>query len=425
MNTKIAQSPTRQWISIFSIIFAGEIIFSLPFHLARFFRPTFLNSFELTNTELGDIFAFYGLVAMLAYFPGGYLADRFSARKLMSFALIATGIGGLYLSSFPSTTNLKLLFAYWGLTTILFFWSAMIKLTRDVASHDNQGKAFGLLEGGRGLVAASLASIGVWLLSIVLPDSIASLTGEQRLVAMRLIIYYYTALTLLAGIIIWSIIVDVEQTNPKDQVVLPIRDSLSSLSNPLVWYQAAIVFCAYCGFKGLDYFGLYLVNIYDYSEIESSQLIANSSFIRPIAAIAAGILADKWLPSKLLGYSFMLACVSYALFLLLNSSTSPTFLMGNVLFCFVLIFALRAVYFALIEQAQVARNMTGISVGIISVIGFTPDVFFAPLAGRLLDNPDTLVGFQHFFISLMFIAFCGAIVTYLLARRIRTHDRTN
>ena len=42
---------------ILIIILAGELIFALPFHLARFFRPTFLQAFELTNTQLGDIFA--------------------------------------------------------------------------------------------------------------------------------------------------------------------------------------------------------------------------------------------------------------------------------------------------------------------------------------------------------------------------------
>ncbi|RLD31329.1 MAG: MFS transporter, partial [Bacteroidetes bacterium] len=76
-----------RWFVIFSLVFAGEMIFSLPFHVARFFRPTLLDVFNLTNTELGDIIAVYGITAMLAYFPGGALADRFSARKLMTLSL--------------------------------------------------------------------------------------------------------------------------------------------------------------------------------------------------------------------------------------------------------------------------------------------------------------------------------------------------
>ncbi len=415
-------SVAKQWGMIACIIFAGEIIFSLPFHLARFFRPTFLNSFELSNTQLGDIFAFYGVVAMLAYFPGGYLADRYSARKLMSLALIATAAGGLYLASFPTIFGLKLLFAYWGVTTILFFWSAMIKITRDVASHQNQGKAFGLLDGGRGLVAATMASVAVLLIIQFFPGAIDELADEQRLGAMRLTIYYYSALTLIAGVLIWFIVYDTGTSVETCREKTTIPAFAAPASNPMVWYQAGIVFCAYCGFKGLDYFGLYLVEAYHFTELESSELIAHSSFIRPVAAISAGYLADKFLPSKVLSVSFAFAALSYVLFIMFDESTSSLFLFVNIIFCFIIIFALRAVYFALLEQTQIAKSSTGISVGIISVVGFTPDIFFAPFAGRLLDNPDTLVGFQYFYSTLLALAITGMIIAYRLTRPVATHS---
>ena len=57
------------------------MIFSLPFHLTRYFRPTILEAFAITNSELGDAFAIYGLTAMISYFPGGILADKFSIRR--------------------------------------------------------------------------------------------------------------------------------------------------------------------------------------------------------------------------------------------------------------------------------------------------------------------------------------------------------
>jgi hypothetical protein len=50
-----------------ALILAGELIFGLPFHTARFFRPTYLEAFGFSNTQLGDIFAVYGVTAMLAY----------------------------------------------------------------------------------------------------------------------------------------------------------------------------------------------------------------------------------------------------------------------------------------------------------------------------------------------------------------------
>ena len=87
------KSTKSNWLILFSLIFAGEMIFGLPFHIARFFRPTLLESFGLSNTNLGDIFAFYGITAMISYLPGGILADRFSTRKMLTFSLITTAFG--------------------------------------------------------------------------------------------------------------------------------------------------------------------------------------------------------------------------------------------------------------------------------------------------------------------------------------------
>ena len=114
--------PTgKRYATLLALIFAGEVMFSLPFHIPRFFRPTMLDVFQLSNTQLGDIFAMYGVVALLAYFPGGTLADRFNARTLIALSLVATSLGGFYLYTIPTLTGLYALFAYWGLTSILLF----------------------------------------------------------------------------------------------------------------------------------------------------------------------------------------------------------------------------------------------------------------------------------------------------------------
>ena len=66
-----------------------------------------------------------------AYFPSGVIADHFSSRKLMSFSLFATGMGGFYFVTIPGQMGLSLLFGYWGITNILLFWAAMIRATRE------------------------------------------------------------------------------------------------------------------------------------------------------------------------------------------------------------------------------------------------------------------------------------------------------
>jgi hypothetical protein len=140
----------RRILHMLVLVLAGELIFSLPFHTARFFRPTLLDAFAFSNTELGDAFAVYGLTAMLSYFPGGALADRFAARKLMSLSLLATAAGGLYMATLPGFLPMTLLYGYWGVTTIFLFWGAMIRAAREWGGRASQGMAFGILDGGRG-----------------------------------------------------------------------------------------------------------------------------------------------------------------------------------------------------------------------------------------------------------------------------------
>ena len=133
--------------------------------MARVFRPTFLAVFDLNNVELGSLFSVYGIVALFSYIFGGTLADKFLPRKLISASLILTSIGGLVLVNYPSLIVLHILYGYWGFTTVFLFWGAMIKGTRIWGGSKNQGQAFGFLDGGRGLTAALMGSIGVAIFS--------------------------------------------------------------------------------------------------------------------------------------------------------------------------------------------------------------------------------------------------------------------
>ena len=79
-----AKNNTRNKVALLTIILAGEAIFFLPFVLARIFRPTLLNVFEITNLELGVAFSVYGIVAMASYFFGVSLREglkMFSSMK--------------------------------------------------------------------------------------------------------------------------------------------------------------------------------------------------------------------------------------------------------------------------------------------------------------------------------------------------------
>ncbi len=406
----------NQWLIIFCLVYAGEMIFSLPFHIPRFFRPTVLDVFDLNNAELGDIFAVYGIIAMLAYFPGGVIADHFSARKLMTASLVATALGGIYLAQIPSGSGLSFLFGYWGLTSILLFWAAMIKVTREWGGSDKQGSAFGILDGGRGLVAAGAASIAVWMFSLVLPANIETLTPLQQQNAIESVIYFYTVMTLIAALLIWWIIPEV--SGDSHSVRSPSFTGITEvLKQRVVWLQAIIIICAYSGYKGIDYYALYARDVLAMNEVESAQFTTIAAYLRPVAAVATGFIVDRYIASRVIVIFFSVLFGSYIILSFASpASYGINLIYVNTIITFVAVYGIRGVYFALIEETKIASNVTGTAVGLISVIGFTPDVFFAPIAGRILDASPGVTGLQNYFLMLSGFAIVGMLASLILAR---------
>ena len=392
------------------LIVAGEAVFSLPFHVARFFRPTVLHVFEFTNTELGAVQAVYGVVAMLAYFPGGLLADRFSTRRLLTGSLLCTSLGGLYFASVPGYGGMWWLFAYWGLTTILLFWGALIRATREWGGPDKQGRAYGLLDGGRGLFAAVVAASAVFVFQALLPDDPTSATMGERAEALRNVILVYTATTAGAGLLCWLFIPERESRAGDRTHVLRNIGKVTRLR--AVWLQALIVVSAYVGYKGIDNYSLFAVEAYGMNEVEGAQVTAISAWVRPVAAIAAGLLGDRFTSSRVSALCFATMVASYLWFGLTEPVPSaPWAFYANVLVSCAAVFGLRGVYFALFEEGSVPLQTTGTAVGLVSVIGYTPDVFVALVGGWLLDRSPGVAGHQHFFLFLCVFAVIGLVAS--------------
>ena len=407
------------------LILAGEAVFALPFHVARFFRPTVLEVFALSNTELGAAQGVYGILAMLAYFPGGPLADRFSARKLLALSLWSTAAGGLYMATFPGFAGALLLWGFFGVTTILLFWAALIRATREWGDDDEQGRTYGLLDGGRGLLAAVLASIAVVFFGLLFPDGYSSATFEEKREALRAVILGYTLVTAAIGAFVWYAIPESGRTgssgvvrwNPdQENVWLHI---VRVLRMPAVWLQAVVVMCAYVGYKGFDNYALFAVEGYGLDEVEAARVVAIGSWMRPVAAIGAGFLGDRFTISRMTAIAFALLLVS-DLFFAINSPLPATawILLANTLIACSAIFGLRGLYFALFEEAKVPAAVTGTAVGIVSVLGFTPDIFVSYVGGVLLDRSPGLIGHQHFFWFLAAFAATGLAAACMLMRRL-------
>ncbi len=399
-----------------ALVVAGEAIFGLPFLVARVFRPTLLDVFGITNLQLGTAFSAYGVVAMLAYFPGGTLADRFSARKMMTVALLVTALGGAWYATAPGLVGLRILFGFWGLTTILLFWAAMIRATRDWGGSSGQGAAFGILDGGRGLLAAVLASVTVAVFGALLPEDAAAATLEQRAAALKQVIWIFMGMTLVAAWLVWVCVPgeESEASSPRGEKKLSWSKVGSVLKNPAVWLQGMIVVTAYTGYKGMDDLSLFARDVYGFDDVRAAGVSAVSFWVRPFAALAAGLVGDKvGGPRTILGCFLLMFVGDSFVALGLLDPTAPWMLFTMVVAIGAAVFGLRGLYFAIFDEAGVSAALTGTAVGLVSVVGYTPDIFMGPLNGYLTDTYPGALGHRYFFGALAGFAFLGLCCTLI------------
>ncbi len=418
------QKPIRQpFYLILIIILAGEAIFILPFVLSRIFGETFLEVFHLTNYQQGICFFVYGIVALISYLLGGGLADRFKPNILISTALILTAFGGFALATYPSFFILKVIFGYWGFTTIFLFWSPMIKATRIWGGSTNQGKAFGFLDGGRGLVAAGIGTIGILIYDILVGDHLAETTLEERKAAFSTVVITSSAIVGAVGVIVFFFLkykaVDDGKVYSNPQKIT--RSDLVAVSKlPSVWWLMLIILCAYVGYKMTDNYALYASTVMKFDQIEATKIATVLLYLRPVVGVTIGFLADRTNPSKwmIIGFAAMIIGASLFSSGLITESFYAFFFL-SLLTTVLGVYAVRVLYFAAMEEGKIPLALTGTAVGVISFVGYTPDIFFGLVKGYFLDQNTNITGHQHVFMFFGVFAILGLIASIGFYRTVK------
>ena len=415
MNREI---NNKKFLILTLLILSGEFIYFLPYVLSRVFRPTFLDVFQLNNFQLGSLFSVYGVVALLSYIYGGVITDRYSPRKLMSSALFLTALGGLVLASYPSYQTLQILYGYWGFTSVFLFWGAMIKATRLWGGDNNQGKAFGFLDGGRGIVAASMGSIGVFVFTIVLTSDIESASVLERQEAFRYVILLSSFMVAFIGLLVLIFLRNMEDKNTNFELPLNTLTNIKGvLKNESIWLLMLIIMCAYVGYKVTDIYSLYASEVMLYDQIEAAEVGALQLYLRPIVCIAIGLLADRtknmfWI---IFGFVTMLIGALIFSFGIIKPDMNFIFFLSLVILA-IGTYSIRALYFAVLKEANIAFALTGTAVGIISVVGYSPDIFAGPIMGYLLDENPGIIVHQYVYFMLVIFSIIGLIASIRFAR---------
>ncbi len=175
-----------------------------------------------------------------------------------------------------------------------------------------------------------------------------------------------------------------------------------------------IILCAYVGYKITDVFSLYAKDVMQYNQVEAAQVGTFLLFIRPVIGVLIGVLADRTQTTYWMVISFIISFVGAVLFALgiITLSATALFFIG-ILIIASGVYAARSLYFAVMKQGKIPILYTGTAVGLISLIGYTPDIFAGPAMGFLLDNSPGLTGHQHVFWMLATFSCIGGITAWI------------
>lgn len=398
------KSNVKRFLIIFILAFGTTAMYSLPYMKSSFYDPM-QQALALSHTQIGNLLSLYGLVGMVSYFIGGWFADRFSVRKLITFSLIASGLLGFYFSTFPSYNMILLIFVLWGFTTILTFFSASVKVVRMQGSESEQGRIFGFYEGLSGVSGTLISFIGLYFFG-----KFAEIT-----IGFKYVVWLYSAASIICGILLFFLVEEKKDTGASDEG-LSIKSLLKVVTMPKAWLIGLIIFSTYLVFSSLTYLSPYLSEVYVMPmTLVSALSIIRTYVIKMGASPVAGVITDKVGSSiRVMFVGFILMTISTAAYLVIPKSAGFIWIaVINMIILSVILFGFRGIYFASVSESNISLETTGAVVGFASFIGFSPDAFYYTIAGNWLDKYGQ-TGYTYIFILSVVCAVIGIFATYAL-----------
>ncbi|KWF17314.1 MFS transporter [Burkholderia pseudomultivorans] len=395
-----AAAPARagRYLQLALLVCAAGAIYSM-LYLRQFYQHTMLDLFRISRMQLSYLYSALGVTFLICYLPSGWLADRLSPRGLIGFSLAATGALGFWYASAPSYGALLAIFCGWGLTTGLAFWTPVIKHVKTIALPTEQGRFFGFLDGGRGLIEALLATASLACFAWLVESPGVSPAG-----ALRQVIVGYSVLCIALGVLLLlvkdasaSAAGHADDAAPADKPPL-VQDLLTLARNRRLWVFALIVFCGYHLSWAIYSISPYLQQEGVGMSIVAAGFVASLKlWMRPVGGIGGGFIGDRVGTLNVLGAALFFAALALVALIVFPSFNQVLLFACVVTVIGLLTYAVRGLYWSVLERCDVPPRITGLAIGIISLLGYSPDVFLPLLNGWLTTAYPGMYGYQLYF----------------------------
>lgn len=403
----------KNLFTLIVITISGAMIYGLPY-FRLYFYDAYLSTYNLTNTQMGTFGSMFGIFGMISYLFGGVVADIVSPRKLMSVSLILTGIGGFLHLLHPNYTMLLAIYAMWGFTSLFAFWPSLLKSLRGIANENEQSKAYGFMDGGRGIVYAIDGALIVAIFAYF-----SKATGEAA--GLNGVIVYYSVIAIVLGILVFKLLKDDKTAFEGEKAAKQEKFSLAQLVEvvkmPALWILSAILCCTYVMNIAFYYFTPYATSRFGMAAAAGAIVTIAAQYVRPVAAFGGGILADKIGRSKVMYVTFSLMAICTLLMVVMSNMSSAVF----IALCILIYLGMYGGYslvFSMMEEGGIPTRVAGTAIGLVCTLGYLPEVIVPFCSGKILDKFGD-GGYPYMFIAITVIMVIGIVMLTIWDRYLK------
>lgn len=391
----------KKWLALFTLSFGYASMYVIPYAKYVYYDPM-MKALNCTNLQLGAMVSLYVTIGIFTFVPGGWVADRFSARKTIAISLIAQG---LLTTWFALQMNLAVGWIVWicfGFTNCFAYWAAALKGVRLLGDKNDQGKLYGFFEAGYGLSSVIIGFIALAVFNRYV-DQVAG---------FKTVVLVYSAFSILAGILTWVLYDDYMVETNEEKPKVGFKDVIFVLKQPIVWLIAIVICTTYGLYVGQTYLTPYLTAVVGITVTFSGALaIIRTYGVKLFAGPVGGFIADKWKsPCKVLTIGYVLIIVFLFAFLKLPSEPA----LGMVIMLMLLLAfvgaGMKGIMWSTVEESKVPRYYTGLAIGTASIIGYLADIVYGPLFGYWLDKYGN-AGYNFMFAFLLATSVIGLAAT--------------
>lgn len=408
----------KKWISFGALMLGAGTIYKLGFMKDAFYVP--MQEFMgLSHTQIGVAVSVAGWISTFSFLASILVVDRISKRVLIPLSLMGICVCGLFLTTFPSYPIFILIYCLLAIFADMLYWPTMLKTVRLLGNADEQGRMFGILEAGRGLMDTIIAFCALGIFSAF----------GSNAAGLRAAILFYSLVPGVISILMFFLLDDdKKEAAPAEKIeTVETKKSegtiLRALKNKNIWLVSFNVFFVYSVYCGLTYFIPFLSDIYMLpAALVGAYGIINQYALKMLGGPIGGFITDKVLHSatKYLSICFVIVAVALGIFAFLHHEKMGVILgMIITLSISALLFSMRAIFFAPMDEVDVPRDITGSAMSIGSFVGYLPGAFMYAIYGGILDKVPGVAGYRIVFLVMAAFAVVGCLLSMYILKTIK------